>query len=209
MGVRLGHAPQIDEDNFVGRDRELEQLQTWLAPRPGRQNVVALCGMGGMGKTQLGIHLIKRSASTYSAVLWLNAKDEDTLKAGLAALGAEFTETSAYSSLTDTHEEERLVQQARQWLSQPGNDKWLVMYDNYDDPRLPGMDSSTGYDIRAYFPSRAQGSILITTRSPRLRFAKQLPLKKLEDIKQSLAILAATSGRKVDGGKINTCDDEE
>jgi len=57
-------------------------------------------------------------------VLWLNAKDEDTLKAGLAALGAEITETSASSTLTDTDKEERLVQQARQWLSQPGNDKW-------------------------------------------------------------------------------------
>lgn len=43
--------------------------------------------------------------------------------------------------------------------------------------------------------------MLITTRSPRLVFAKQLPLKKLGDIEQSLAILAAGSGCKVDGGK--------
>jgi hypothetical protein len=124
------------------------------------------------------------------------------LKAGLAALGSEVTTTLITSSLADAHEEERLVQQARQWLSNRGNTQWLIVYDNYDDPRLPGMDSSTGYDIRNYFPSRAQGSILITTRSPRLLFAKQLQLKKLEKIEQSLAILATGSGREVSGGKV-------
>lgn len=202
FGVRLGHAPQIDEDNFVGRNHELKQLQIWLAPCPGRQNIVALYGLGGMGKTQLSVHFIRQSGNTYSSAFWLNAKSESTLRAGLAVLAAEVTETSTSSTLTGAHEEERLVQQARQWLSQRGNDKWLIVYDNYDDPRLPGMDSISGYDIRGYFPPRAQGGILITTRSPRLLFAKQLPLKKLGDIEQSLAILAAGSGRKVDGGKI-------
>lgn len=204
FGVRLRDAPQIDEDHFIGRDEELEQLQTWLTPCPGRQNVVALYGMGGVGKTQLGIHMIRRSGSRYSMVYWLNAKDENTLKAGLGVLATEVTEISAFSTLIDAHKEERLVQQARQWLSQQGNDKWLIVYDNYDDPRLPGMDSETGYDIRAYFPSRLQGSILITTRSPRLTFAKQLPVTKLRDIGQSLAILATRSGRDVDGGRRKT-----
>lgn len=158
--------------------------------------------MGGIGKTQLSVYMIKRSGSRYSSVYWLNKKDENTLKAGLAALTVDVTETSTSFTLNDSHEEERLAQQARQWLSQRDNDKWLIVYDNYDDPRLPGMDSPTGYDIRDYFPYRAQGSILIATRSPQLRFAKQLPLKKLEDVKQSLAILAASSGRQVDAGRV-------
>lgn len=97
----------------------------------------------------------------------------------------------------------------RRWLSEPENDQWLLIFDNYDDPGLPGMDSSTGYDVRAYFPHRAQGSILITTRSPQLLFAKQLPLKKLEDLEQSLAILAYRSGRKVEGGKTMISSDKE
>jgi hypothetical protein len=208
LGIRLGHAPQIDEDNFIGRESELEQLQSWLAPQTGRQNVVALSGLGGMGKTQLSIHIIRRSGSRYSSVFWLNAKEENILKAGLAALAAEVMETPASSTVADVHEEERLVQQARQWLSQRGNDTWLVVYDNYDDPCLPGMDSLTGYDIRRYFPPRAQGSILITTRSSQLPFGKHLRLKKLEKIEQSLAILATRSGRKVDGGKIESANKE-
>jgi hypothetical protein len=154
-----------------------------------------------MDKTQLSIYLIKQSGSQYSSVFWLNANDESTPKAGLAALMTEVTGIPADSTVTDAHKEEQLVQQARQWLSQQDNNKWLIVYDNYDDPCLPGMDSSTGYDIRTYFPQREQGSILITTRSPRLFFAKQLPLKKMEDTKQSLAILAAPSGRTTKGGK--------
>ena len=189
------------EEDFVGRDDELEQLQTWLAPRSQRQNVVAVYGLGGMGKTQLSVHFAKKFAHTYSSVFWFHAKDESTLRAGLAALAAEVMEADVSSNGNDLQEEQRLAQQARRWLSRPDNDRWLVVYDNYDDPRLPGIPSSTAYDIRDFFPHRVQGSILITTRSPRLTFAKQLRLKKLEDLNQSLAILATRSGRPVEAGE--------
>jgi ATP/maltotriose-dependent transcriptional regulator MalT len=203
FGLRLSDAPQIDEDDFIGRDRELEQLRTWLTPRPKRQNVVALCGLGGMGKTQLSIQFARKFVDTYSSVFWLNGKDENTLKAGLAALAAQVVENYTPPSVNDAQEQEqeRMAQQARQWLSRPDNDRWLVVYDNYDDPRLPGMDSSTGYDIRHFFPHRAHGSILITTRSPRLTYAKQLRLNKIDNIDQSLSILATRSGREINGGE--------
>jgi ATP/maltotriose-dependent transcriptional regulator MalT len=205
FGLRLNDAPQIDEDVFIGRDRELEQLRTWLTPRPKRQNVVALCGLGGMGKTQLSIQFARKFVDTYSSIFWLNGKDENTLKAGLAALAAQVVENYTPPSVNDAQEQEqeqeRMAQQARQWLSRPDNDRWLVVYDNYDDPRLPGMDSSTGYDIRHFFPHRAHGSILITTRSPRLTYAKQLRLNKIDNIDQSLSILATRSGREINGGE--------
>jgi hypothetical protein len=201
FGLRLSNAPQIDEDDFVGRDRELEQLRAWLTPRPNRQNVVALCGLGGMGKTQLSIHFARKFVDTYSSVFWLNSKDESTLKASLAALAEHVVENYTSLSVNDAQEGERMAQQARHWLSRPDNNKWLVVYDNYDDPHLPGMDSSTGYDIRYFFPYRAHGSILITTRSPRLTYAKQLRLNKLDNIDESISILATRSGRKISGGE--------
>jgi hypothetical protein len=199
--LRLTGAPQIDEEGFVGREREFEKLRTWLAPSPKRQNVVALYGLGGMGKTQLSVQFATRFGETYSSVFWLNAKDENTLKASLVALAAQVVDN--HTSSSDAHEEDRMVEQARQWLSQAENDRWLLVYDNYDDPRLPGIPSSTGYDIRRFFPHRVHGSILITTRSPRITFAKQLRLEKLDDVDQGLKILAARSGREVDGGKEN------
>jgi hypothetical protein len=197
LGLRLGNAPQIDEDDFVGRETELEQLRLWLAPRPKRQNVVALCGLGGMGKTQLSIHFARRFVDTYSSIFWLNAQDESSLKAGLVEIAAQVLEEP---SVNNSYEEERMVQQMRQWFSRPDNDGWLVVFDNYDNPRVPRITSTTSYDIRDYFPHRVQGSILITTRSPRLIFAKQLAVKKL-DIDQSLSILATRSGREIIEGK--------
>jgi hypothetical protein len=196
--LRLGDAPQIDEDDFVGRQTELEQLRIWLTPRPKRQNVVALCGLGGMGKTQLSIHFARRFADTYSSIFWLNAQDESTLKAGLVKIAAQVLEEP---SVNNSSEEERIVQRMRQWFSRPDNDEWLVIFDNYDNPRVPRITSTTSYDIRDYFPNRVQGSILITTRSPRLSFAKQLAVKKLDDINQSLNILATRSGREIIKGK--------
>jgi hypothetical protein len=166
-------------------------------------------GMGGMGKTQLSLAHVRDCADDYSSVFWVNAKDETSLRQSMADLSAVIFHESAAPAEQSADKEKVKIDKVRRWLSEPGNDQWLLIFDNYDDPRLPGMDSSTGYDIRAYFPYRAQASILITTRSPRLLFAKQLPLKKLRDIEQSLAILAAGSGRKVDGGKIKSTDNEE
>ena len=183
----------------MGRKAELEQLQIWLTPRPKRQNVVALCGLGGVGKTQLSIHFARRFIDTYSSIFWLNAQDESTLKAGLVELAAQVLEDP---SVNNSYEEERMVHRVRQWFSRPDNDGWLVIFDNYDNPRVPGTTSTASYDIRDYFPLRVQGSILITTRSLKLGFAKQLAVKKLDDINESLRILATRSGREViEGGK--------
>jgi hypothetical protein len=201
LGLRLGNAPQINEDGFMGRETELEQLRTWLVLRPKRQNVVALWGLGGMGKTQLSIHYIRRFGDTYSSVFWLNAQNESTLKAGLLELAAQVLEERRSASVHNSYEEDRIVQQIRQWFSRPENDRWLVVYDNYDNPYISGTTSTMSYDIRNYFPYRGHGSILITTRSPRLEFTKQLALRKLNDLDQSLSILATRSGREIIKGK--------
>jgi len=154
-----------------------------------------------MGKTQLSVHYVQRFGDRYSLVFWLNAKSEGTLKAGMVEIAMQTMEDPVSGNVTNAQEEERMVRQAREWLSRRGNEGWLLVYDNYDDPRLPGIDSSTGYDIRNFFPKRAQGSILITTRSQQLVFGKKLLLQKLDDVDQSLTILATRSGRKVKGGE--------
>jgi hypothetical protein len=156
-----------------------------------------------MGKTQLSIHFARLHHEAFSSVLWFNAKDENTLKASFVALALRILGDSK-ASLAENHrqDEDESVQYVRSWLSQPGNQQWLLIFDNYDSPRIPGIESSSGYSIRQFFPHVAQGSILITTRSSRIRYGKQIRLSKLQDHHQSLAILSKQSGQDAEKGKI-------
>ncbi|KAL8695783.1 MAG: hypothetical protein Q9201_007959 [Fulgogasparrea decipioides] len=204
--VQISLAKVLPSGGASKLERALKALKSLakedkLSPKsqPDRQRIVSIVGMGGMGKTQLSLAHIRDHADDYSSVFWLNAKDEPNLRQSMANLSVIVFPQSANPAAPSGDDEKLQIDKVRRWLSEAGNDQWLLIFDNYDNPRLPGIDSSTGYDIRTYFPHRARGSILITTRSPRLLFAKQLPLKKLEDVEQSLAILAVRSGRKVDG----------
>jgi NB-ARC domain len=148
FGLNLAEAPQIDEALFVGREVELEELQEWLYSSKGRRKVVAVSGLGGIGKTQLSIHFAKRCQRRYSSVFWLNAKDESSLKTGLVNLAIRLADEGPSSSATVIDNEEQAVEQTRRWLSRPENNRWLVVYDNYDDPDILGMSSATGYGLR-------------------------------------------------------------
>lgn len=96
---------------------------------------------------------------------------------------------------TNMNEEKAQVEFARRWLSEEWNFEWLMIFDNYDDPNLPDLRSTTGFDIRSYFPHRAQGHILITTQCPKLTFSKRLVLQRFNDIVSSLAVLTQRAGR--------------
>ncbi|KAL8978289.1 MAG: hypothetical protein Q9205_006094 [Flavoplaca limonia] len=201
LGLNLENAPQIDEQLFIGREDELGHLHEWLSPSTERQNVVAISGLGGIGKTQLSLHFARQHHQRYSAVIWSNASSEVTLKAAYISLAQRIRRhnkqrEARQSEVAEQLKEEQAVQLVRQWLSQAENKTWLLMFDNYDDPQLPGLHSTTGYDIRTFFPYSTQGSILITTRSSRITFAKSVRLNKFDDLNQSLAVLTRRSGRQ-------------
>jgi hypothetical protein len=197
FGVYLGQAPQTEPDAFIGRTTELQQLRDWLLPtnHPHRQFIVSIVGMGGMGKTQLSLAHVRDYADEYSSVFWVNAKDETILRQNIADLGTMIFHDSVTAAAQSVDDEKLKIDKVRRWLSEPKNDRWLLIFDNYDDPYLPGIRSLTGYDIRSFFPTCSQGSIIITSRSTRLTFSKRLNLQKLDDINASVAILSQRSGR--------------
>jgi N-terminal domain on NACHT_NTPase and P-loop NTPases/NB-ARC domain len=202
FGVCLGQAPQIAADAFVGRTDELQNLKEWLSPksRASQQRIVSIVGMGGMGKTQLSLAYVRDCGDDYSSVFWVNAKDESSLRQSMVQLSTVIFRESAASVVQDADDEQLKGDKVRQWLSEAGNDQWLLIYDNYDDPSLPGVRSPTGYDIRPFFPARSQGSIIITSRCTRLTFSKQLRLQKLKDINTSAEILSQRSGLDLSKG---------
>jgi hypothetical protein len=203
FGLCLGQAPQIEPDAFIGRTNELQQLQDWLLPtnHPHRQCIVSVVGMGGMGKTQLSLAHVRDCADDYSSVFWVNAKDETSLRQNMADLSAVISHGSAPPASQSADDEKLKIDKVRRWLSEPGNDQWLLIFDNYDDPHLPGIRSPTGYNIQSFFPTRSQGSIIITSRSTKLTFSKQLKLQKLENVNTSVAILSQRSGKDLSHGE--------
>jgi N-terminal domain on NACHT_NTPase and P-loop NTPases/NB-ARC domain len=204
LGVCLGQAPTIPPDAFIGRTRELQQLQDWLLPasHPHRQYIVSIVGMGGMGKTQLSLAHVRDCGDDYSSVFWVNAKDETSLRQGMAELSAVIFPDLSVAATQSADDEQLKIAQVRRWLSEVGNDQWLLIFDNYDDPCLPGIRSTTGYDIRSFFPTRSQGSIVITSRSTKLAFSKTLKLQRLEDAKTSVVILSQRAGQDLSHGEL-------
>ena len=182
LGLDLTDVPVIEDESFFGRGSELELLKELLQPNLSNvnQKVVIIRGLGGMGKNQLAVAFAKSSVETFSTILWLNAKSEPLLRQSICKLAARL------SLRFETTDEDIAIAAFREWLSRPMNKNRLLVFDNHDEP--------ASYNIKQFFPYQAQGSIVITTRSPRLQIGKSLALKKL-DKSHGLQVLARRSGR--------------
>jgi hypothetical protein len=93
------------------------------------------------------------------------------------------------------------VDAVKAWLSLPGNSRWLMVYDNYDNPKVPGNKDLNAVDIRKYLSEAYQGSVIITTRSSQVKKGHRVHIRKLDDVRDSLEILSNASGREglIDG----------
>jgi hypothetical protein len=190
---------------FVGRDEELDRIHQELQYNGSRRTAV-VHGLGGMGKTQLVLAYAQRHRDEYLAVFWINSKDVDTVKQGYAAAARRiFREHPSLVHLKTVAEGGNLddaVEAVKQWLSRPQNSRWLVIYDNYDTPKLPGHNEPGTFDIRPFLPEAHHETVLITTRSSQLRLGPLIAVKKLQSIEHNLEILSHASGRdKLSNGR--------
>jgi hypothetical protein len=193
-----------ETQHFVAREAELAEIHRALSGDDSRRTVV-LHGLGGIGKTQLAIAYAKRHKGSYTAMFWLNSKDEDSLKQSFAKIAKqilrEHPSASRLSAIDITGKPDQVVEAVKVWLSLPKNSRWLVVYDNYDNPEFPGNMDLGAFDIRKYLPEAYQGSIIITTRSAEVKLGHRIRVEKLKDVRESLEILSHASGREcaIDG----------
>jgi hypothetical protein len=177
-----------------------------------------------MGKTQLAVAYVKRHYKDYSAIIWLNARDEMLLKQSFAHAAERIFRQHPYTvyvqnALRDRDLDE-IIKAVKRWLGEARNSRWLAVYDNYDDPTFHNSTSVSenskddkvderdkanlqyqtsiekGFDIRPFFPDTYQGAIILTTRSSVVKLGKVVPVVKLTNVHDSLQILASTSYRK-------------
>ncbi|PQE10720.1 hypothetical protein CJF32_00009819 [Rutstroemia sp. NJR-2017a WRK4] len=186
-------------ERFVAREKELLEIHRELGG-DGSRRIVVLQGLGGIGKTQLSVAYARRYKDSYSAIFWLNIKDENSLKQSFAKVVRQISQeypSALRLSNVDTKENlDEVINAVKVWLSRPNNTRWLMIFDNYDNPKLPRNSDSAAVDIRNFFPESYQGSIIITTRSSQVRIGHVIQIRKLGDIYDSLEILSNVSRRE-------------
>ncbi|MEA5452821.1 FxSxx-COOH system tetratricopeptide repeat protein [Leptolyngbya sp. CCNP1308] len=147
--------PYLRNEFFTGRDAILIQLHDTL----GQTDTAALSqsqaihGLGGVGKTQTAVEYAYRyfqQESGYDWVLWVNASSL-TLAGSFGAIATDLA--------LPNHRENKLdenIAAVKRWLST--SDRWLLIFDDVDDPDA----------VQPFLPNAPNGRILITSRLPRL-----------------------------------------
>lgn len=161
--------------DFCGREDILERLASELLPpktavTASSTNLrqFALCGFGGIGKTEIAREFSRRHKDSFDAVFWVVADE-------IAKLDHHYQQISLALGLEDASEcKSQVVSReiVKGWLSSPRkslseNDElaqpdqtrseasWLLVFDNADDPMI----------LADYWP-QGSGSILVTSRDP-------------------------------------------
>ncbi|WP_285222929.1 FxSxx-COOH system tetratricopeptide repeat protein [Frankia nepalensis] len=124
---------------FVGREDLLREIDTVLAGAP-RVALVALEGMGGVGKTSLAVEYAHRHAHDYQVVYWVAAERPELVARQLGAL-AGLLELPVGAGAD------------RVWAALGAFERWLVVFDNVEDP-----------EAVARFRPSGGGRVLVTSR---------------------------------------------
>ncbi|KAL3469683.1 tetratricopeptide repeat domain-containing protein [Aspergillus californicus] len=165
----------LANQDFCGREDILERLAAELLPSKNIMTAsdttlrqFALCGFGGIGKTEIAREFARRHKASFDALFWVVADE-------VAKLDHHYQQISLALGLEDSAEYSSQVvsrEIVKGWLSNPrkqlsGSDEvvqpgqarsdatWLLIFDNADDPMV----------LADYWP-QGSGSILVTSRDP-------------------------------------------
>ncbi|KAJ7711451.1 hypothetical protein B0H16DRAFT_1703487 [Mycena metata] len=129
---------------FQGRQAILDKMHQFFATDSGNQHIYVLYGLGGAGKTQIALKFIEQSS--FSNVFLVDTSKVETIDTGLKGIAVSKSVGNS-------------AQDALMWL-QSSDDKWLLFFDNSDDPKI---------NLNDFLPRCNHGNIIITSRNPELR----------------------------------------
>lgn len=192
---------------FVARDAEMTRLTQTLLPISTdqmRRKVFIVHGLGGIGKTQLSVEFTRKYQESYSAVLWIDGSSKGRLRRSIADLASRLpqhhlSEGSRSYSRNGSANVDEVVEDVLKWLSRPANNQWLLIFDNVDREFSVPSKNSEAFDVKEYFPTADQGSILITSRLASLwQLGTDIKLEPVNEV-QGASILENSLGRSTEG----------
>ncbi|PKS12989.1 hypothetical protein jhhlp_000330 [Lomentospora prolificans] len=151
----------VENPHFVGRNELLEELIEKLFSSHSGQ-IIALFGLGGVGKTQVALQLaywVKENRPDHS-VFWVSALSYAAFEQSYAGIMK-----NVGLQWNGTEDPKATVQH---YLSSKHTGKWFLVVDNADDQDLLFKSSEHQRSINDYLPSSNSGRILFTTRTTKV-----------------------------------------
>ena len=180
--VVVGDIPAL-RPGFQPRPALLVQLD-----QPSQSPPVVLTGTSGVGKTQLAAAYARaRLADNWRLIAWVNARDSETLLAGLVAV-AEAAGLSVGGSRPQAAD---VGQAVRHWLEADGSRRLLV-FDDVEDP----------YMLRPFVPAAGAARVLINvTGEPVAELGTSVPIGVFS-AEEALALLGERTGLADEDGAL-------
>jgi hypothetical protein len=171
--------PEPRNQHFIGQEQILQLMDGQLLPRENSLDdpttslrIFALCGMGGIGKTQIATEFMHSRREKFDAVFWVGADEANSIDHGFFSIAVEL------GLLDQTEDLDRIVSKnlVHAWLNQPYKNSahpakvrelggepelanWLIVFDDVYDVNI----------LRDYVENDCNGSILITSRDPQAK----------------------------------------
>src|SRR6266571_3698767 len=161
---RVDWAEALDTSRFAGREVEVAELSQWIVQE--RCRLVALVGMGGIGKSMLASYLGLRLAPHFEMVLWRSVRDAPACSELVADCITFFSEAPPASFPTSL--EQRITQllsrlQVHRCLLVLDNLETLLQSGDREGNYLPGYEGY-GRLIGRLAESAHQSCVLLTSR---------------------------------------------
>ncbi|KAL4813902.1 hypothetical protein BDW67DRAFT_192655 [Aspergillus spinulosporus] len=170
----------------------VEKESYWMVPfrkNPGfihGPSKIAICGLGGVGKTQIALELAYRTRERDPeiSIFWIPC----TSYASVEQACMNIAQLVGMQGLKPGEAKDRV----KSYLGQGGSGKWVLIFDNADDMDMWVGGSVGAAGLADFIPQSQQGRILFTTRNRKLavKMASYFVIEVLEpDSETGLKIL--------------------